>query len=90
MHLMSEPMPKLKFTPAEIDIRFGCPSHPAIEGSSKWDQITIQGPRSIKEIAEEFKQNYQFSDVEFTIYATMDMFSTDAMDEMELNMSLAK
>lgn len=56
MHLLSEPMPKLIFKATEMDIRFGCPSKPAIEGSSKWDQIEIQGPQTLGELTKHFQQ----------------------------------
>lgn len=39
-----------------MDIRFGGPSKPSLEKSSKWDQIVIQGPKTVKELNEFFNE----------------------------------
>lgn len=90
MHLLSEPMPKLLLKPTEMDIRFGCPSHPVLEKSSKWDQIQIQGPKTFAELNEFFRKEYGFGDTEYTIITTMDMFTGDSLDGMEQNMTMYK
>jgi len=51
-HLQSEPMPPLKFKKTEMDIRFGGPSQPVIENSTKWDIIEIHGPKTILQLNE--------------------------------------
>lgn len=56
MHLLSEPMPVSYFKETNMDIRFGGPSKPCLEKSSKWDQIVIQGSKTVKELNEFFNQ----------------------------------
>jgi len=45
----------MKFKKVDMDIRYASPSAPQVEGSTKWDQIVLQGPLSIKDIAEKFR-----------------------------------
>ena len=56
MHLLSEPMPVSFFKETGMDKRFGGPSKPCLEKSSKWDQIVIQGPKTIKELNNFFNE----------------------------------
>lgn len=90
MHLLSEPMPKCKFKPTDLDIRFGCPSKPVIEGSTKWDQIIMEGPKTLREMTEYFTAKYDFDDVEYTVFCSMSMFNASQLSEQELNTNFYK